>query len=157
MADFTPITTQEDFDKAIGERLKRERETVRKEYSGYLSPEDAAKKYAGYLSPEDEKKKYEGYLSPEEAAKKDAKIRAYETDSVKTRIARETGIPFELAGRLTGEDEASIKKDAESLAKILGTGGGKGKVPPLKSTEPDGAEAENAAYKAMLNNLKGDQ
>ena len=30
MAEFTPITTQEDFDKAIGERLKRERETVKK-------------------------------------------------------------------------------------------------------------------------------
>ena len=155
MAEFTPITTQEELDKVLGERLKREKETVRKEYAGYLSPEEAAKKYAGYLSPDDEKKKYAGYLSPEEAAKKDAQIKAYETDSVKTRIARETGIPFELAGRLAGEDEASIKKDAEALAKILGGNRG-GKVPPLKSTEPDGAEAENAAYKAMLDNLKGD-
>ena len=141
MAEFTPITTQEEFDKAIGDRLKRERETVRKEF-------------AGYLSPEAEKKKYEGYLSPEEAAKKDAQIKAYETDSVKTRIAREMGIPFDLASRLTGEDEASIKKDAESLAKILGGKGGK--VPPLKSTEPDGADLETAAYRSMLNRLKGE-
>lgn len=155
MAEFTPITTQDELDKVLAERLKRERETVRKEYAGYLSPEEAAKKYAGYLSPDDEKKKYAGYLSPEEAAKKDAQIKAYETDSVKTRIARETGIPFELAGRLAGEDEASIKKDAEALAKILGGGKG-GKVPPLRSTEPDGAEAEDAAYKAMLDNLKGE-
>lgn len=155
MAEFTPITTQDELDKVLAERLKRERETVRKEYAGYLSPEEAAKKYAGYLSPDDEKKKYAGYLSPEEVAKKDAQIKAYETDSVKTRIARETGIPFELAGRLAGEDEASIKKDAEALAKILGGGKG-GKVPPLRSTEPDGAEAEDAAYKAMLDNLKGE-
>ena len=155
MAEFTPITTQDELDKVLAERLKRERETVRKEYAGYLSPEEAAKKYAGYLSPDDEKKKYAGYLSPEEVAKKDAQIKAYETDAVKTRIARETGIPFELAGRLAGEDEASIKKDAEALAKILGGGKG-GKVPPLRSTEPDGAEAEDAAYKAMLDNLKGE-
>ena len=155
MAEFTPITTQDDFDKAIGERLKRERETVRKEYAGYLSPDEIAKKYENYLSPEDEKKKYEGYLSPEEAAKKDAQIRAYETDSVKTRVAREAGIPPELASRLSGDDEAAIKKDAESLAKILNAGG-RGNVPPLKSTEPDGASAEDAAYKAMLNDLKGE-
>ncbi len=154
MAEFTPITTQEEFDKAIGERLKRERETVRKEFAGYLSPEKEAEKYKDYLSPEAEKKKYEGYLSPEEAAKKDARIKAYETDSVKTRIAREMGIPFDLASRLTGDDEASIKKDAESLAKILGGKGGK--VPPLKSTEPDGADLETAAYRSMLNGLKGE-
>ena len=64
MSDFTPITTQEEFDKAIGERLKRERETVKKEYAGYLSPDDEKKKYEGYLSPEAVSKKYEGYLSP---------------------------------------------------------------------------------------------
>ena len=71
MAEFTPITTQEEFDKAIGDRLKRERETVKKEYADYLSPDDVQKKYEGYLSPDDVKKEYEGYLSPEEAAEKD--------------------------------------------------------------------------------------
>lgn len=155
--EFTPITTQEELDRVIGERLKRERETVRKEYKDYLSPEQETEKYKGYLSPEAEKKKYEGYLSPEEAARKDALIKKYETDSVKTRIAREAGIPQELAERLSGEDEAAIKKDAESLAKLLNVGGKGGKVPPLKSTEPDGASVEDAAYRAMLSNLKGEE
>lgn len=155
MADFTPIETQEELDRIIGDRLKRERETVKKEFKDYLSPEQAAEKYKDFLSPEDVKKKYEGYLSPEEAAKKDAQIKKYETDSVKTRIAREAGIPEELAERLSGEDEASIKKDAESLAKILGAGRG-GNVPPLKRAEDDAAIAEDAAYKTMLSNLKGE-
>lgn len=153
MAEFSPITTQEEFDRAIGDRLKRERETIRKEFEGYLSPEAERKKYEGYLSPADEKKKYEGYLTPEQAAEKDKKLKAYETDSVKTRIAREMGIPYDLAGRLMGEDEASIKKDAESLAKILGK---EKRQQPLRSTEPEGAEAETAAYRTMLNNLKGE-
>lgn len=60
MSDFKVIETQEQLDAILGDRLKRERETVKKEFEGYLSPEDAAKKYEGYLSPEDEKKKYEG-------------------------------------------------------------------------------------------------
>ena len=61
---FEAITTQEQFDEAIGERLKREQETVRKEFEGFLSPEDAKKQYEkqyeGFLSPEDVQEKYKG-------------------------------------------------------------------------------------------------
>lgn len=154
MSEFKTITTQEEFDAAIGDRLKRERDTVKKSYEGYMSPDDVAKKYAGYLSPEDEAKKYRGYLSPEEVAKKDASIRAYETNSVKMRIAHETGIPYELAGRLSGEKEEDIRKDAEALAKLINAGT---PVPPLASTERGVSGNENrAAIKGMLDNLKGE-
>ena len=152
MAEFTPITTQEEFDKAIGDRLKRERETVKKEYADYLSPDDVQKKYEGYLSPDDVKKKYEGYLSPEEAAEKDKKIKGYETNSVKMRIAHENGIPFELAERLSGESEDDIRKDAETMAKYLQ----RKNVPPLASTEPEGIDTKRAAVKKMLSDLKED-
>lgn len=152
MSDFTVIETQEQLDAVIGERLNRERETVEKKYTGYLSPEDAEKKYEGYLSPEDVEKKYKGYLSPEDAAKKDAQIKGYETDSVKTRIALELGIPYEMAGRLKGEDEKSIREDAQIMAKLIASNP---KVPPLKSTEETGS-SKTAAYKALLGNLKGE-
>ena len=76
MSDFTPIETQEDFNKAIEKRLDRERNTIRKEYEGFLSPEDAQKKYEGYLSPEQVQERYKDYLSPEESAKKDATIKS---------------------------------------------------------------------------------
>ena len=126
MSDFKVIETQEQLDAIIGERLKRERETIRKEYEGFLSPEDATKKYAGYLSPEDEKKKYSGYLSPEEVAKKDAQIKQYETDSVKTRIAHEAGLSYEAIGFLKGDDigGGGIEKgaDFEALLIVAGTG-----------------------------------
>ena len=97
MSEFKVIETQEQLDAVIADRIKRAQETTRKGFEGFLSPEDAEKKYAGYLSPEAEKKKYAGYLSPEEAAKKDAKIKGYETNSVKMRIANELGIPFDMA------------------------------------------------------------
>lgn len=154
MAEFTPITTQEDFDKAIGERLKRERETVKKEYAGYLSPEDEKKKYEGYLSPAAEKEKYKGYLTPEEAAEKEKAIKGYEANSVKMRIAHEVGIPYELADRLTGENEEALRKDAEGLIKIMGSQAHK--VPPLKSTEPPAADTKTAAFKSMLDSMKGE-
>ena len=153
MSEFKAITTQEEFDAAIGERLKREQATVRKEFEGFLSPDDAAKKYAGYLSPEDEKEKYKGYLSPDEAAKKDAKIKSYETDSVKTRIALELGLPFEMAARLKGETEEDIRKDAEIVSKLVRQ---TQYVPPLASTETGKASEKRAALKNMLAGLEGE-
>ena len=154
MSDFKIIETQEQFDAAIGERLKRERETVRKEFEGFLSPDDAAKKYAGYLSPEDEKKKYQGYISPEEAAKMNAKIKGYESSSVKTRIAHETGLPYEMAARLSGETEEDIRKDAEGLVKLMGS---RQETQPFGNAEFDGkANDTREAMKGLLNDLKGE-
>ena len=84
---FEAITTQEQFDAAIGERLKRERDTIEKKYEGYLSPEEAQSKYEGYMSPEDVQEKYKDYLDPEKAAEKDATIKDYERKSKKVQIA----------------------------------------------------------------------
>lgn len=152
MAEFVPITTQEDFDKAVEGRLKEERDTVKKQYAGYLSPDDVKKQYDGYLSPEQEKEKYKGYLTPEQAAEKDKKIKGYEVSSMKARIARENNIPYEFAGRLAGETEEDIKKDAEALAKIWR----EQNSAPLASTEPSGVDTKRAAVKRMLSNLKED-
>ena len=110
MEEFKPITTQAEFDAAIGERLKRERETLSKKYGDY---DDLKTKVADYekqigqltRAAEDAAKKYAGH--DKELADLQAKVKGYETDSVKTRIAHEAGLPYELAGRLTGEDEAA--------------------------------------------------
>lgn len=139
MAEFTPITTQEDFDTAVSAAVEAAKESVRNEYSDYLSP-DA------------EKEKYKGYLKPEEAAEKDKKIRGYESQSLKMKIAHETGLPYELAGRLSGETEEDMRKDAQSLAKLIG--GGK-KVPPLRDPETNKKDAETAALRKLTENLTG--
>lgn len=153
MSDFTIIDTQEKFDKAVEQRIEQERETVKKQYEGYLSPEDVQKNYEGYLSPEDVQRKYEKYLSPEEAAKKDAKIKGYETQSLKVKMALEAGIPYELASKLSGDDEESIKKDAETMAKYLkGTRG----PAPLADTEQPTEDTKKTAMRKMLASLKGE-
>ena len=81
----------------------------------------------------------------------EAKIKGYETNSVKMRIAREVGLPYELAERLSGEDEKAIKADAELLKKLVGA-----KTAPLKSTEPGGTNATAAAWSQMLQQMKGE-
>ena len=149
MGEFTPIETQEQFDSMIGERLKREGEKIRKEYEGFLSPDDVTKKYEGYLSPDEVTEKYKGYISPDEAALKDAKIKGYETHSVKTRIAHELGLSYEAIDFLKGEDEESIRKNAEILKGLVGNK----TAPPLANPEGNNGSSVDASLRNMVKNL----
>ena len=45
MSDFEAIETREQFEEAVKDRLEQERETVRREFSGCLSPEAVEEKY----------------------------------------------------------------------------------------------------------------
>ena len=155
MADFTPITTQEEFDRAISDRIKRERETLEKKYSDYADIKTKAADYEKQLgelktSLEDSTKKASEHEKT--VADLTGKISSYELTSLKTRIAHELGIPYELSNRLTGNDEKELRADAESLSKLVSAGK---PTPPLKSTEPAG-DGKDAAYKQLLNGLKGE-
>lgn len=152
MAEFTPIETQEALNAIIVERVEQAKRSVRKEFEGYLSPEDVASKYEGYLSADEVKEKYKGYLSPEDAAIKDAKLKQYETDSVKTRIALEAGLPYDMVSRVQGDSEEALKKDAEKLAGWIKN---TYHEPPLRSTEPN-VDLKDKALKGMLKELKGE-
>lgn len=151
--EFTPIMTQADFDAAISDRLKRERETVSKRYADY---DDLKEKVSTY-----EKQLSDQAMQIQEAADKQAahdktvadmtaKLKSYETASVKTRIALELGLPYELAGRLTGDTEDAIRKDAETFAKFVGK---QKAAPPLRSTEPSDVDTRSAALKSLSEKL----
>lgn len=128
---FEPIETQEQLDNIITARLKRETE----KYKNWLSPEA----HEAALNAEIEKTTAANTAL--EAAKNElsaanAKIHGYEIASVKTKIAGEFGIPAALSGRLSGDDEAAIRADAEALKSALGNIN----TAPGRSTEP----ADNA-------------
>lgn len=167
MSDFTPINTQEEFDAAISSRLKRERESLTKSLAqkyadeGYMSPDDVGKLKAGYdkqigelnAAIESAGKKAAAY--DKDIAERDATIKKYETASVKAKVAHETGLPYELSSRLSGETEEDIRKDAEALVKLFGQS--RRMSDPVSTNEPAGAQSKNssetAAYKALLNGL----
>lgn len=159
MADgFTPITTQEQFDSMMKDRLERERGSLAKKYEGYTSPDDLAKVKKDYdaqistlsKDAETKAKKYADY--DKQLADRDSKIKSYETASVKTRIAHETGLPYEMASRLSGDTEDDIRKDAEVLVKLIG--GSKQKA-PLADSEGD-QSGQNGAIRALAKSLKGE-
>lgn len=151
----TPITTQEQFDSAIGERLKRERETLEKKYE---------EKYAGYISKKDHDKAIEDTNKQlndltEKLAGSDktiqglkSQVKSYQTSAMKAKIAHDVGLPYGLASRLTGDDEEKIKADAEKLMEIVGKRGNASNPPA--STAPAGTNNDKkAGYKTLLNSL----
>ena len=151
--EFTAITTQEEFDKAIQERLKREKETLEKKYADYeeiKTKNQTMEAEVGTLKSalSEANKKTEGH--DKNIAELNAKITGYETANLRTKIALQHGIPYDLASRLVGEDEKTITEDAKKLAELVKQ---KDPVPPLKDTEGN-AENKDGAYKSLLNNLK---
>ena len=159
MSEFKPIETQEQFDAAITERIARAKEATRKEFDGWLSPEQQKKKTAELetkvsgLTSQLQEANEKITQNQTQIAERDAKIAKYETDSAKTRIANELGLSYEAVAYLRGENEDEIRKSAEGLKTIIGIR----KAPPLADPEGDsGTGEEKAAYKKMLQNMKGE-
>lgn len=165
---FEAITTQEQLDSIIGERLKRERETVEKKLRESIEKE-YLEKYGDYEELKTKTDEYgrqiEGFNQTikensekiagyeKSSGEMQAKLKKYEMDSMKMKIAHEAGIPFELASRLSGEDEAAIRKDAENISKFISK---KKTSAPLASADPEKLDSKQIAMKSMLDNLKGE-
>lgn len=147
MAEFTPIQTQEDFDNAIRSRLEREQKSIRAEFADYETLKQNAADYKAQIDVE--KQKNAGYET--EIAELKAKVQKYVTDTAKTAIALEFGLPAELANRLHGETDAELRTDAEKLQKIFGA-----RKQPLYSHEKQQSEKTDKenALREMLSNMK---
>lgn len=156
MADFTPINTQEELNNIIGERLRRERETVSKEFEQQIAAKDTE---IGTLRTDAEtiKKQLEDANSKLAGMPDlEKKIKVYEAASVKSKVAREIGLPYELAERLTGETEEELRKDAEALRKLMGNSQ---QTAPLAGGERSGGKPgnnENAGWLKVIQDMKGD-
>lgn len=149
MSEFKPITTQEEFDNAIKARLSREKE----KYGDY----DQLKSRVAEL--EEENAGLKSTIEANRQSKADAdkqlevlqnQISGYETASLRTRIALQYGLPYDLADRLQGTDEESFKADAERLAGFMKRAQ---PVAPVRDTEPQVGDNKTMQMKSMLREL----
>ena len=147
---FKAIETQEELDKIIQKRLAQKDRELAETIKGYLKPEEVEELKADF-----EKQLLESKQALEDAKAKlkehDAEVSslkeraaAAETTLLKSRIAHESGLPFELANRIVGTTEEELKKDAEALKAIitpsrvapLATWDVKGGAPRITNTDP---------------------
>lgn len=149
MGEFTPINTQEELDRVLASRLQRERDTITGKFQAQITERD--EKITGFESTIADLNKQIETLNGQTGriTELEAKVREYETASVKTRIAREAGLPAELADRLSGADEAAMRADAENLAKLL-----KSQQTPAPMYKPSGEGANDGKDAALKNLLK---
>ena len=160
MAEFTPITinTQEELNKMFGERAeaarRAERERMEKQYAGFEDFKAKAEKYDNDIRAlKDQITGLEGEKSASttKISELEGKIREYETNSAKMRIARECGLPPELAERLSGADEAAMRTDAENLAKLIQ---GQNVAPMYRPTGEGANDGKDAALKNLLQKVR---
>ena len=151
--EFKIIETQEQLDAIVSERVKRAKESVRKEYADYDTYKQA------YENQETVKKTYEDQIA--EYKNKEAetqstidglnsKIAKYEMDSVKTRACIEYGLPLEMASRIHGATEEEIMKDASTLSSFVSTKS----APPLRNPEAKNEDGVTAAFKKLNPSIK---
>lgn len=161
MSDFTPIETQEAFDKAIQKRLAQKDRELADQYKDYLSPDDVAALKADYENKIREAgeavKAAEGRVKEKDTTVSELTKRAEaaEVSLLKNKIAYENKLPLELANRLVGSNEEELKADAETLASLIKPTN----TPPLHTGEHPtiGSSTSNqmgAGMMSLLSQLK---
>lgn len=132
MADgFTPINTQEEFDAAVTARygdvanLQQQVETLTGERDTHATT----------------------------IANLQKEINGYKTAELKQRIAKEKGIPMEMASRLSGETEKDLRADANTMAGSLRAFKG---AAPLADHQQPAEEGNRAGLRNLLRKMKGE-
>jgi chromosome segregation ATPase len=146
---FEPINTQEELDNIVKDRIERAKKSVEEKYKDFDAFKEKAEKYDTDIAAKDD----EISKSKKSIQDLEAKVRKYENDSAKTKIATEVGLPISMADRLRGDTEEELKKDAESLKASLKSSYG---AAPLADPEPSGGDGddENESYKKMLKGIR---
>ena len=158
---FTPINTQEEFDKAVADRITRERA----QYADYDDLKKKAGQYDELISQgwEAKAKDFQADLTKAQQAKTEAlqaqakeKARADAAEQTLTRykLAAKYKLPVELAERIKGDDEADMDKDAQGLMKLIGAQHIPPHFTPDAQVDPNDKNAvSRAAYRTLLHDL----
>lgn len=137
--EFTPIETQEQFDAMVKDRVERAKKSAAKEFETQLKDLEQLKESVtaketeiGTLKAKITEMEAEKKTSGESYQSMQKELSQVKLSALKQRIAIDAGIPLEMADRLNGEDEESIKEDAE---KVKGFIGAKHVAPSFKTEE----------------------
>ncbi len=155
MGDFKPIETQEELNNIIKDRLDRQQKTIESSIMEKYADYDDLKEANSNLQSKLEELQKESEINKKTIADLNSKVQTHETNSAKMRIAQEYNIPYELSSRLNGDDEESIRKDAQMLSKLVSKNN-KVEIIPLASTEPSTVDIKKSALKKTLQDVKGE-
>lgn len=128
---FTPINTQEEFDAAVTERYG-DVQNLQQQVTTLTEERDTHANTIADLQKQ---------------------VKGYEVAALKEKIAREKGIPYEMAARLSGDTEKDIRADADNIASVLKAVKGPAPLANPNAQDPD---AKTASLTNMLHELRGE-
>lgn len=141
--------TQEEVNKLVGQARLEGKESGRKEFEGFISPDELTKQL-GSLKEQLQALTEEKTNLQTQLTEKNGQIAKYETDSVKTKVARELGLSFEAAEFLKGDTEEAIRQSGEALKGIVG----KSFTPPAFNNDPaPSGDEKDIAWTKMAREL----
>ena len=150
--EFTPIETQEQFDAMVKDRVDRAKKSTAKEFETQLKDLEGIKEQLTSKDSEIEalKAKITDFESEKKANEESyqgmqKELSELKLKALKTNVAIEAGLPADLADRLTGDDEETLKADAEKLASFVGSK----KVAPSFKTEEVPTDPAEAGFREM--------
>lgn len=155
MGDFKEITSQEELNRIIGERLERERSKY-SDYESLKNDKIGLEKMVDDLknSLKEANSKLENYNSDvKELEDLRQRVSGYETDRLKLDIGMKNGIPYELVKRLEGSNEEEITTDAKALSKLLKNS--QGQLP--QPNNEGGLGGLDSQYMTMIKKLGKDE
>ena len=147
MSEFKTIETQEELDRIIGERLSRQKEKFADYEDLKSSVKKLEQKNADLLQVIDSNnqllKEREEILTAKETEFSELQkvVDSYKFNQLRTQVALEHGIPYEL--------EESLQADAEKLSALMKPK----QAAPLKEQEPVVGEERTSAMRQMLRDL----
>lgn len=136
---FKVIETQEELDNIIKNRIER----VRKEYDGFMSAEDVQKLKDTYEAKV--KEDGEKYTTLEKE-KNDllTKVKGYEVNTLKTKVALANKLPMGAMDFLKGETEEELTESAKALATMFMPKEEPQKEPEGTPSAPQGTNTQGA-------------
>jgi hypothetical protein len=143
-AEFTPITSQEEFDKVLAKRLERERA----KFADY----DTLREKASKFDEVQEASKSELQKAQERAEAAEKRATEFEHVALRTRIATEMGVIPEV---IQGSDEETMRASAQRVLDWANQG--KRTPPPTKPLASGSAapkDGENGRAAAALRALR---
>lgn len=129
--EFEPINTQEEFDNRVRE-LYGDVTDLQGQITTLTGQRDTDAKTIADLQ---------------------SQVKGYQTTALKQRVARQKGIPAEMADRLSGETEKDLLADADVVAAMLKAVKGPA---PLFDPDKKDPDAKNAHLTNLLHELRGE-
>lgn len=142
--------TQEELERILSERLKREREKY-KDYDELKKAAEELKKLKEAQMSETEKLQAKLAEMERERMELELQLQEARVENLKLKVLDEMGLPRAWANRIFGTSEEEIRQDAEELKKLLGAAG---KTVGGGTNPPAGTGIENPWKKETFNLTK---